>query len=515
MQGEIIVNIVKSVFVLQCVLLLAASSANSETLMWLRFEDGSAGSTAEAITDSAESFPGMAVGGPSYMEVDEYNSISGQSNSGALQFDGVDDEIADFPAFSIDESTTFTIELILRWDGIAEANNMIVQHLDGTGPGRTWMLINAETQNLRSFIGNQATEIEDEPVPIDEWFYAAVTLDNGVVAVWMDPDLSDGIQPDAYSAFNSVPVEPNEGSFVIGRHKTESQFFSGAIAEVRITDEGISEFIEEISPPDESFDVIGPDGEAADANADTIAWWRFEEGAPDQNATGSIQDYGSDGQSSGAFAGNVFGEPFFNEVDETRFINPGKLEDTVALEFDGLDDEFFAAEPVGVSASSVFTVEAIIKWFGPDGKNHAIMQQDDGIGTGRTWLFINNSDSTLRSFIGGDSTIVADPLVPIDQWIYAAVTYNEGAVAVWMDPDLSDGIQPETAWAVSEYDMEENDGLLIIGNHKAQNNLFFGEISEIRITRSGFGGFVQQAQPPANTFTIGDAVPVSDWAIRE
>ncbi len=253
------------------------------------------------------------------------------------------------------------------------------------------------------------------------------------------------------------------------------------------------------------------------AYSDTLAWWRFEEGSDGQVLTGEIKDWGEDGLSEGQLTGgSPHGDPIYGLTDHNLDVNG--LSDQLALQFDGIDDFIDQIPAVGFNMFSTFSVEAIINWGGimenpPEGDRgvNMILQQSDGEQTGRSWLFIQESDLTLRSYIGGAGTIMEGMEVPANQWIYVGVTYDDGFVVLWMDTDLSDGIQPETNTFTGFQDFEDNEAPLIIGMHKNLADHFYGKISELRITDSGLGEGPLPENPPADHLQVSPAASIHEW----
>ncbi len=486
--------------------------AEFEALAWWRFEEGSAGDTASTIRDygadgpSEGEFGGQAQNNPVYVSVDEdLQTISGLENHLALQFNGLDQEITGIDALPVGPGSVFTVEAIIRWAGPTGNTNVLLQQEDGIGIGRSWLTVQ-DSGLMQAYIGGTATQVGGTAVPIDEWVYVGVTYDKGVLVTWMDNDLSDGIDPGTYSNFNLVEMETNDGGLIIGNHKSFTDFFNGEIAELRITTAGLKNVSPEML--EDRLSLIGEDAEASEPAAETYAWWRFEEGiegeVPDQ-----IQDFGADGASSGDMVADVFGNPEFTSVESPRLLNPGKVEDAMAIHMNGTDTEFFTP-PVVLDENSTFTCEAIFTWEGDPGAGVAIFQQFDGIGDGRTWLYLT-SEGNLSSYVGGGPTTITDITVPVDQWCYGAVSYDEGQVIVWLDTDLSDGIQPTSHFATTFRTFEENDADFVIGNHKAQENrIWNGLIAELRFTQ---GSVLNWAESPNSYFQVGEAVPVQDWSL--
>lgn len=257
---------------------------------------------------------------------------------------------------------------------------------------------------------------------------------------------------------------------------------------------------------------------ARSAGAETFGWWRFEEGEPGAEVT-TLRDWGEDGQSEGTRSGgDVMGAPVY--IETTHGVDIGGLPDRIALDMDGFDDYVPNMPAIEFDLFATFTVEAVIYWRGipenpPEGRRATsmIIQQSDGEATGRSWLFIQEDDLTLRSFIGGATTMLEGVEVPAQQWIYVGFTYDDGFVTLWMDTDLSDGIDPASNTATDFHDFEDNSAPLIIGRHKSLIDNFHGMISELRITDSGFGEGPLPENPPDNHFTATPAAFVNEWAV--
>ncbi len=255
--------------------------------------------------------------------------------------------------------------------------------------------------------------------------------------------------------------------------------------------------------------------------AETLAWWRFEEGTAGE-VVSSVKDFGEDGQSEGSRSGgDVMGEPTYISTDHNLDVNG--IPDLLALNMDGVDDYIPNMPEITFDLFSFFTVEAIVYWRGlPEdvpqeridrGISMILQQSDSDDSTGRSWLFINETDSTLRSFIGGSSTIIEGVEVPANQWIYTGLTYNDGLVVLWLDTDLTDGIQPTSNSFTNPIDFEDNSAPLIIGRHKSLPDNFHGMISELRVTDSGLGDGPLLDNPPNDHLQVSQSAPVSDWTL--
>ena len=254
-------------------------------------------------------------------------------------------------------------------------------------------------------------------------------------------------------------------------------------------------------------------------SAETIAWWRFEEGAPGE-VVATVHDWAPDGTSEGDLSGgDPSGDPVYASTDHSLDVNG--LADRVALQMDGVDDYIPNIPFVTLTWESRFTIECIFNWAGAvetpaEGFRAVdmILQQSDGLGTGRSLLYIitNEDDETvipsLASYLGGATTNIVDVEVPSNQWVYAGATYDDGGYTLWLDTDLSDGIQPDSNFAENFLDFEDNDAPVIIGRHKNLVDYFHGMISELRVTDSGYG---PDWGPPEDHFQVAPAANVGDW----
>ncbi len=254
-------------------------------------------------------------------------------------------------------------------------------------------------------------------------------------------------------------------------------------------------------------------------SADTIAWWRFEEGS-DGDVVTTIKDWGENGSSEGSLSGgSPEGDPVYVSTEHSLDVNG--LPDQIALKMDGVDDYIPDIPFVSLDFTSTFTVECIIRWDGimenpPEGRREIsmILQQQDGLGTGRSLLYIQEDSLTLASYLGGAATVLEGVEVPANQWMYAGFTYDDGIITLWMDLDLTDGIDPASYTITNFLDYEDNDAPMIIGRHKNLIDNFHGQISELRITDSGinFDGPLPE-NPPEDHLQVSPAASAQNWFI--
>ena len=139
-----------------------------------------------------------------------------------------------------------------------------------------------------------------------------------------------------------------------------------------------------------------------------------------------------------------------------------------ALDFGGTN-EYVVIPSVIDPASDTFTATA---WFilADDATTRIILQQEDGTGTGRGWLYVTE-DGNLGSFLGGSGLIGAP--ITTGQWYHAAVTYDGATLRLYLDGN------PDTGDVRA---MEPSDGDILLGIHKSlSEDFFFGGIDEVAI----------------------------------
>ena len=138
------------------------------------------------------------------------------------------------------------------------------------------------------------------------------------------------------------------------------------------------------------------------------------------------------------------------------------------VDFDGADD-YVVIPSVINPISDTFTAAA---WFNVTDHptTRIILQQQDGTGTGRNWLYLRDSGN-IASFLGG-SRLTGSP-VSTGEWHHAAVTYDGTTLSLYLDgnPENSD-----------DRAMEASDGVMLLGIHKSLSEDFFiGSIDEVAI----------------------------------
>jgi hypothetical protein len=155
-----------------------------------------------------------------------------------------------------------------------------------------------------------------------------------------------------------------------------------------------------------------------------------------------------------------------------------------ALEFDGSSTyvEIPFSESLRLLNQGDFTLSA---WFKADEippENKEVLQQGDGNGTGRTWLFVHNSNE-IRSFLGGGTT-ASGVSVEVGIWAHATVVVTEGGDA----DTVQLYVNGELAGEPSQRSMEDCEGVYFIGRHKNPTNFWDGLIDEVQLYNRALSG---------------------------
>jgi hypothetical protein len=193
-------------------------------------------------------------------------------------------------------------------------------------------------------------------------------------------------------------------------------------------------------------------------SAELVAHWRFDE-------------------SSGTTASDSSGNGNHGTLIDNVQWAPGKIGG--AAEFDGTTGhiEVPFSESLKLLNQGDFTIAA---WCllneVPPSTNRMVLQQGDLNGTGRTLLFVNNTNE-IRSFAGG-ATTGAGVGVESGVWIHIAVVVIEQGAT----DNIQMYVNGQASGAMNDtLGMEDSEGIYFIGSHKNLNNVFEGLIDDLRI----------------------------------
>lgn len=205
-------------------------------------------------------------------------------------------------------------------------------------------------------------------------------------------------------------------------------------------------------------------------DTDLVGYWAFD--TPPDDPVPDVAPSGVDDDNcsligDAAYEGGTSLPPVLNNVDAFSVDGDG---DYCAISFAGSGDLDFRADD-----TAEFTVAA---WVNPsEARTNLVWQQENGTGTGRSWLFVAD-DGSLRSFIAGTATQSAAGLVPLNEWTHVALTFEKTAGD---QGDLNlfvDGTEAASATRT----LEEADGGYRIGAHKTDTSKDFkGILDEVRV----------------------------------
>ncbi|HRW05312.1 MAG TPA: hypothetical protein P5121_09475 [Caldilineaceae bacterium] len=138
-----------------------------------------------------------------------------------------------------------------------------------------------------------------------------------------------------------------------------------------------------------------------------------------------------------------------------------------AVQFDGSND-YLSMPAVVNPADGPFTAMA---WFKTASHpvQSAILQQVDGSGTGRSWLYIQRN-GWLGTFLGG--TGMGGAPTTDNTWQHAAVSYDGTTVKLYLNGEMV---------ISANKTMESNDGAMLIGRNKSGGGAYDGAVDEVAI----------------------------------
>jgi hypothetical protein len=150
---------------------------------------------------------------------------------------------------------------------------------------------------------------------------------------------------------------------------------------------------------------------------------------------------------------------------------PGKLGS--ALTFTGNITRADTASAVSINGTTSFSAAAWIRptTWATTATSRKLLQQMDGSGTGRSWLYISPT-GLLSSFLGGVAT-TSNSTIPLNQWTHVALTVGGGLVKLYINGNEA---------ASQSRTMESNTGTLRLGNAKTATaeDQFLGGLDDFR-----------------------------------
>ena len=216
--------------------------------------------------------------------------------------------------------------------------------------------------------------------------------------------------------------------------------------------------------------------------ADTIGYWRFEEGTPPNpaSAAGSVLD--SSGHSLNA---TPFGGPLYSSDIASDVAGIGS---TRSLQFDGHSQRLFIADTAILQLTNSLTIEAFFKPEpaipGTLGTGQILFRGDNRPGLDPYFLEIG--PSTLVTFAVEDtqSSASVQTTVPFDQWVFVVGTLDgaTGQMKLYVNGKLVDSTTTSVR-PLGALDPAWSPGLSMGCDPTAQYGEYFhGWVDEIRLS---------------------------------
>ena len=368
---------------------------------------------------------------------------------GALQFDGVDDEviISDSSNSVFDFSDAITISLWVK--PLSQGPNKVQNYFYKDNSYS--IQANYIGYELGSRLSNQRIGSADTDPVSGEWQHVAMTWDlNSQQVSWYYNGQADGLV-----IFDQPLRINNEAITIGGRANINNGQFHGLIDDVRLYDRVLDN--------DEIIDLYMlanlPTGEVdiADSMADVglpIAHWTFDDG--EGTVATDVSAHGNHG---------------------ALMHGPNWIEGIIggALEFDGVDDEVIIYD----QSNSVFDISesiTIALWIRP------YSQVPNGV---QNYLYKDNAYALQGNYIGYELTsrlsnkrfgsANTDPVT--DEWQHVALTWNfDTKEAIWYRNGELDGID-----TFEQLLRINNDAIAIGGRAGLDNAQFHGAIDDVRL----------------------------------
>lgn len=224
--------------------------AQGSIVAWYRFEDGSAGAAATAITDSSgNGLGGTAVGGPTYSSNVQTNTLNGGiPNTLSMQFNGSSQriQIPDYSQLALTHS--LSIEALINANSSQLAGTDILLRADDRGGFDPYRL---STNNHGADIvfqicdATNTTATVSAPLPANQWVDVVGTLDDatGTMKLYINGALVSTnvttIRPFATLDSTQSPGI-GIGGLQSGNTALNPEYFNGFIDEVRIADTALA-----------------------------------------------------------------------------------------------------------------------------------------------------------------------------------------------------------------------------------------------------------------------------------
>ncbi len=211
------------------------------------------------------------------------------------------------------------------------------------------------------------------------------------------------------------------------------------------------------------------------SNADTIGYWRFEEGSAGNTASGadSILDT--------AFAnhGTPSGDPVYSSSVPVGSIPLTGDSNGLSLDFDGVGDTVLIGTDAALNSADPFTAEFWMNSSDASSGQKLLVDKSHGFGDNTGWFFQTDGVGVLGFGLGNGGAFngVGGPTNLFDgSWHHIAGTYDGATIEMFVD-----GVSQGTA-AAGVYNSNTRD--IRIGSARNNGRHFNGQIDELRISNT-------------------------------
>ncbi len=331
----------------------------------------------------------------------------------------------------------------------ASGQRAMLVDTESTDTGAVDIYLNSNGKLVWDIVGDPyGPRVSNGTISTDSWTHISL---NGHTTLYLNGSLdqSDNVWIENFTSYMAFQI----GNGRLGNSLDGSQPFDGKIDDLVYYDHSMSDHITAIK--NGTYTIAVTNGNAVDYKLPRILYrfnspsFSYENQANDSIRTASCPS-----------------------VTLCPFNNNGH--DAQGILFDGIADYLdldFVLDPAAESFSASL-------WFNvTDFSNRPIiLQQTDGSGTGRAWLYLD-SDGTLRTTLEGGA-LASTNAVTANSWHHAAVTYDGTTVRLYLDGNLENWVDKT---------VEASDGNLWLGRHKTSPTQYFaGVMDELVIVPASF-----------------------------
>jgi hypothetical protein len=390
---------------------------------------------------SVKMYTGDIFNSGAYISLETAESYSYEDRSGfdyALSLDG-ETQYVDVPlsAELNPAEMSFTAETWFKVDNLPGNDQHIIEQLDNSGTGRTWLGVDDNGQIFTNLGGSILSS--NTVVNTKTWYHAAVTYDNSTVRLYLNGKLE---------SFDSRTIESNKGDLVLGINKDlENNLFDGALDETRIWNEALSK--EDIQ---KNMNLsVSPDDKT-----NLLLYYSY---ASDSDNTISDE--------TGNYDGNLHDASWTYSSDHF-------------LSFDGEDDYMDAEKNLAELGIHNFTLEAWIKTTSSSVGIIACNDSDTSWERGEKQFYL--SKDGIPTFVGyGNGYIYGTSAVNDGEWHHIAVTWDYTNESGQIFVDGINDTSNNSTYAGNNSNNSSDTFKFGVPNNNESINYFKGDIDEIRI----------------------------------